>query len=306
MYGEPAPDHNDEYRFYQVLAGIWPADLEADQPLPADLIARLQAYMDKATREAKLHTSWINPNEGYDTAMRDFVQDVLAGGTARSFLPAFVPFAQALARAGAANSLSQLLIKTAAPGVPDFYQGTELWDLTLVDPDNRRPVDFDVRCRMAQELEPLVRDARSGAPDAAARVAALLDRWTDGRIKLFTTLAALSLRRERPDLFLRGRYVPLQTTLPPGAEAIAFERRDDRGAVIAIAPTLTRGIAAGHFALGDKWGDGSVHLPESTAGAPLLNVLTGERIEILEGESGPHVPLAGVFRTIPIALLTAP
>jgi (1->4)-alpha-D-glucan 1-alpha-D-glucosylmutase len=302
VYGEPAPDRNDEYRFYQVLAGIWPAELES-ATAPRDLIARLQQYMDKASREAKLHTSWINPHEAYDQALRSFVEETLAGDTARRFLPAFIPFARALARAGAANSLSQLLIKTAAPGVPDFYQGTELWDLTLVDPDNRRPVDFDMRCRLARELDPLVRDARDGAPHAAGRVRALLDHWPDGRIKLFTTLAALSHRRERPDLFLRGRYVPLQTDLPPGVEVLAFERPARTGSAIAIAPTLTRAIAGGGFATGKVWTDARVQLPAPMHGASLLNVLTGETVDVALDGGTPYLQLADALATLPIALL---
>jgi (1->4)-alpha-D-glucan 1-alpha-D-glucosylmutase len=305
-YGEPAPDRNDEYRFYQVLAGIWPPaadDAPIETAAPADFVERLQQYMDKASREAKLHTSWINPNQAYDTAMRDFVQDVLAGRTARRFLPEFVPFARSLARAGAANSLSQLLIKIAAPGVPDFYQGTELWDLTLVDPDNRRPVDFDLRCRLARELEPLVRAARSGDERAATRVAALLDQWPDGRIKLFTTLAGQSVRRDCCDLFVYGRYVPLLTHLPPHTEVLAFARVDDGGGAVAIAPTLTRALGAPGFAVGEVWKDARLEVPAALHESELLNVLTGERVAKVREGDNQYLELRDVLRTLPIALL---
>jgi (1->4)-alpha-D-glucan 1-alpha-D-glucosylmutase len=308
VYGEIAPDHNDEYRFYQVLAGIWPAEMTsvpADGAVPPDLVGRLQQYMEKASREAKLHTSWINPNEAYDQALKRFVEEVLAGNTSRRFLPEFIPFALTLARAGAANSLSQLLIKTAAPGVPDFYQGTELWDLTLVDPDNRRPVDFERRSRIAEQLEPTVRDARRGAPEAASAAGGLLEAWPDGRIKLFVTLAALGLRRERPGLFLDGRYVPLQTEPPAGAEVLAFARMTDSAAVVAVAPTLTGRIAPSAFATGLVWQDGHVEMPTSLPNVSLVNVLTGERVAPAGSGGAQKLMLRDVLGVLPVGLLYA-
>ena len=306
-FGERVPDRNDEYRFYQVLAGVWPAE-PSDAPVPGvapdGLVERLQQYMDKATREAKLHTSWINPNDTYDQATRRFVERVLAGDEAPKFLAEFVPFARLLARAGAANSLSQLLLKVASPGVPDFYQGTELWDLTLVDPDNRRPVDFDLRCRVARELDPLVKGARAGSEDTTPAIAALLDHWHDGRIKLFVTLAALGIRRERPALFLDGQYLPLNVSLPRGGAAVAFARVLEGDAVVAIAPTLTRGIAGESFATGSVWKDARVQLPPSLHGTLLVNVLTGERMpSTCDDEGTPCVRLADALRTLPVAFL---
>ena len=297
-FGERVPDRNDEYRFYQVLAGVWPAE-PADAPIPEsaapDLVERLRAYMDKATREAKLHTSWINPNEAYDRATAEFVERVLTGAVGKKFLAQFVPFARTLARAGASNSLSQLLIKVSAPGVPDFYQGTELWDLTLVDPDNRRPVDFETRCRMARELAPVVRAARAGEPGAASRVASLLEHWHDGRIKLFTTLAALGLRREMSEVFLDGRYVPLEVETPKGAAVVAFARELDGRSVITIAPALTRSVAPDSFAVGDVWGDAAI-AGSAYAEREWLNVLTGERTGLR---------LRDALKTLPIGLLVA-
>jgi len=283
-----------------------PMDAPVPDAAPADLVERLQQYMEKASREAKLHTSWINPNETYDQAMRRFVEQLLTGDGARRFLPEFVPFARRLARAGAANSLSQLLIKTTAPGVPDFYQGTELWDLTLVDPDNRRPIDFDARIRLADDLEPLVRDARAGGASAAARVSALLDSWPDGRIKMFATLAALALRRDDPALFFEGAYVPLVTTEPRGAAVLAFARVLDDRVVIAIAPALTRAVSADAFATGWIWQDAAVELPDALTGLALVNVLTGERLRAAHGDGPARLHLREALATLPIALLTAP
>ena len=305
VYGESAPDRNDEYRFYQVLAGVWPAEIDG-APIPAratdDLVERLQQYMDKAAREAKLHTSWINPNTDYDRALRDFVDGMLRGRAAARFLPAFVPVARRLARAGAASSLSQVLLKIAAPGVPDFYQGTELWDLTLVDPDNRRPVDFAARHRMAGELASLVEAARAGQPGTAARVRALLESWPDARIKLFVTLAALGLRREQTTLFLDGRYEMLDADPPQGADVVAFARVSGGGGAIAIAPILTRGLSGDAFAVGSLWGDSKVTLA-GVGGDTFLNVITGEPVAAQEAGGTRRIRLADALRTVPIALL---
>jgi (1->4)-alpha-D-glucan 1-alpha-D-glucosylmutase len=228
---------------------------------------------------------------------------MLRGEAAARFLASFVPFARQLARLGAGNSLSQVLLKVAAPGVPDFYQGTELWDLTLVDPDNRRPVDFARRRELARDLAPLVALARAGDPASAPRVAELLASWPDGRIKLFTTLASLGLRRDQPRLFLDGRYLPLDVSAPAGAEAVAFARLKGEASVIAIAPTLTLALNREDFPLGDAWGDGSVALPADVAGATWTNVLTGERLSRDGAGSRGSLRLADAFRTLPIALL---
>ena len=306
VYGDRAPDRNDEYRFYQVLLGAWPAE-PIDAPLPAQapdaLVERLQQYMEKATREAKLHTSWISPNEAYDRALRDFVDGMLRGSTARKFLPLFVPYARRLARAGAAVSLSQVLLKTAAPGVPDFYQGTELWDLTLVDPDNRRPVDFEQRTRLVDTLEPLVRRAREGDPAAAAEAGALLDSWHDGRIKLLVTLAALGLRRDQPDLFLEGRYVPLDSETPGGLEVVAFARAKGDASAIVVAPTLTGSAGRDRFATGAAWGAGFITLPPDVDAEAFTNVFTGETVTAGRVEAARVLRLDALFAALPLALI---
>ncbi|MDQ3068878.1 MAG: malto-oligosyltrehalose synthase [Acidobacteriota bacterium] len=294
VHGEAAPDRNDEYRFYQVLAGTWPAE-PAGAPIPseasADLVRRLRQYMEKASREAKLHTSWISPNEPYDQALGRFVESLLRGPLAATFLPAFVPFARALSKTGAVNSLAQTLLKIGVPGVPDFYQGTELWDLTLVDPDNRRPVDFESRAGLAADLESLVLDARHGAETARPRVTALHEQWTNGHIKLFVTLAALGLRRQRPTLFLEGRYVPLDAGK---AGAVAFARVHDDAAAIVAAPTLGR-----H----DGWGDARVRLDSAVTASRFIDVLTGARIDAAGSGDARYLNVRDLFATLPVALL---
>jgi len=190
-----APDANEEYLLYQTLLGTWPIQDsgEPEAPAKAEYIERIQAYMAKALHEAKLNTSWIQPNEEWDAAMRDFVAKILDSSPRNKFLPTFLPVAQEIARLGAINSLTQVALKLTSPGVPDIYQGNEIWDYSLVDPDNRRPVDYQQRREMLAALP-------AAAPDE------LMRHWPDGRIKMFLTQRVLQFRREHADLFKRGEY----------------------------------------------------------------------------------------------------
>ena len=149
-----APDANEEYLLYQTLLGTWPvqANGQPERAATPDYIERIQAYMAKALHEAKINTSWIQPNEEWDAAMRDFVAKILDGSPRNKFLPIFLPVAKEIARLGAINSLTQTLLKLTSPGVPDIYQGNEIWDSSLVDPDNRRPVDYNMRTQMLESL----------------------------------------------------------------------------------------------------------------------------------------------------------
>src|SRR6266702_2167645 len=193
-----APDANEEYLVYQTLLGTWPVQPsgEPEGAATAEYIARIQAYMAKALHEAKLNTSWIQPNEAWDAGMRDFVAKVLDPSPRNKFLPGFLPIAQEIARLGAINSLTQTLLKLTSPGVPDIYQGNEIWDYSLVDPDNRRPIDYGRRREMLESLSVTVPDE-------------LMRSWPDGRIKMFLTRHILQFRREHADLFQRGEYLPL-------------------------------------------------------------------------------------------------
>jgi len=193
---EPAPDRNDEYRFYQVLLGTWPAEafsdrnaqspsaasaFETSNPPDPVYVRRVRDYMIKAIKEAKLRTSWINDNQAYDNAVAHFVERTLTGPTSRRFLSAFLPFARRVAHLGMINSLSQLALKIASPGVPDFYQGTELWDLHLVDPDNRQPVDYERRMKYLEELRPWLDDADPDSVGRAFRPAVARPSTSSGR-----------------------------------------------------------------------------------------------------------------------------
>lgn len=294
--GRPAPDRVDEYHFYQVVLGAWPL-ATAGPPAP-EFVQRIRDYMLKAMREAKLHTSWINPDGAYERAALRFVDRVLGGPQAAGFLRLFEPFARRVARLGAVNSLSQLVLKLTVPGVPDFYQGTELWDLSLVDPDNRRPVDFGRRAALLAECRALL-DAPG--PDEARR---LLDSWEDGRIKLYLTLAGLQLRRRNPTLLLEGEYVPVAAAGERREHLVALVRRQGDAAVLAVVPRLVAGLAGEGDAWPTgpaAWGDTTVVLPDDLTGRRFRNALTGETIAASPG----GFRAATLLDTLPVGLYAA-
>jgi (1->4)-alpha-D-glucan 1-alpha-D-glucosylmutase len=300
--GEPAPDRNDEYRFYQALVGAWPQE-SASGSDAADFVPRMQAYMIKSVKEAKRHTSWLTPNADYENAVLRFVDGVLTGPGRAKFLPMFRPVQQRVALAGMINSLAQLTLKLGSPGIPDFYQGTELWDLSLVDPDNRRPVDFELRARLLAELEPtlaLAGDARRAA------AADLLRRWPDGRIKLLLTTLGLRLRRDSSELFFSGRYVPLETEVSVPADIVAFARVHDGRAVLFAAPRLaTRLIAAVGLPIGGAaWKTSRVLLPPELAGHSFRHVVTGSEVRPTSTNSHSWLFAGEIFETVPVGMLT--
>src|SRR5438552_13455300 len=217
-----APDAGEEYLLYQTLLGTWPVDLDG-APVPSveqGFIRRIQRYMAKALKEAKLNTSWIQPNEDWDDAMQEFVAGILEAGPRNKFLPVFLPVAAEIARLGALNSLAQTVIKLTAPGVPDIYQGTEIWDDSLVDPDNRRPIDYGRRREMLAQIEKVSANE-------------LMQCWPSGRIKMRLTQRLLHLRRENPELFREGNYESLNFAGAFADCAIGFVRRHrERGTVL--------------------------------------------------------------------------
>ncbi|HVV81568.1 MAG TPA: glycogen debranching protein GlgX [Kofleriaceae bacterium] len=282
-----APAPGDQYLFWQTVVGAWP--FAGEDPT---LTPRLVAYMEKATREAKLHTSWTSPDAAYEAATRRFVERMLAD---RAFVDDVAALVAALAPHGACNSLAQLALKLGSPGVPDVYQGTELWDLSLVDPDNRRPVDYARRRAILDELDARgAAGARGGGEPTAALAGELLAAYADGRIKLHVTRRALQLRRRERLLFLEGGYQPIDG----GEHVIAFERAHDGRRLVCVVPrlpvTLTRGGEAGRFPLGDVWGE--QRLP--VAGT-FRDVFTGAEL------GGDSLALRDVLATLPIAWLLA-
>jgi (1->4)-alpha-D-glucan 1-alpha-D-glucosylmutase len=263
------PHPNEELLLYQTLIGMWPLD-ENDL---ASVRPRLKAYLEKAAREGKVHTSWTAPNAAYEEALFAFADAVLSDD---DFCREFTRVQKRIAFYGAINALSQLVLKATSPGVPDFYQGTELWDFSLVDPDNRRPIDFARRAA-------LLRRVKSAAP------AALLRAWHDGRVKLFTTWKLLDLRARHAELFRDGAYEPLDA----GPNVCAFvRRRGDDAVAVAVPRFPTRLTRPGRFPLAEVWRETALPL----AGR-WRNTFTGDTLE------GDSLPLRDVFARFPVAVL---
>jgi (1->4)-alpha-D-glucan 1-alpha-D-glucosylmutase len=274
--GAPAPHPNDEYLIYQTLVGAWPLEPATAGEVDG-FVERVQAYLRKAMREAKVSTSWTDPNEAYESAVLEFVATVSRDPR---FLDDFRPFHRRISQLGLLNSLSQTLLRLTAPGVPDTYQGCELWDFSLVDPDNRRPIDYAKRAAALRQLA------------APVDPADLLASMPDGRIKMYVTRQVLRLRREEPGLFTSGEYLPVSATGTRASNVFAFERRLGRRRALVVVPRLLAGLTRDRLLpLGDVWGDTVV--PASAVGPGLRNVFTGEEI------SG---QLAKVFGRFPVAL----
>ncbi len=291
----PAPDRNEEYLFYQTLIAIWPLD-EREWP---SLIQRLQDYILKAVREAKVHTRWSQPNEPHEAALRGFIADVLDKDANPEFYSSFAEFQRVTALYGMLNGLAQVLLKIACPGVPDFYQGSELWDFRLVDPDNRNPVDFPKRQAIFEELR------TSPQADSPSHGQKLLAHWCDARVKAHVLGRALSIRRENPGLFLDGAYVPLEISGKHQKRAIAFARTDGENLAVTIAPRCVASVRAP--VVGDRrsfWRDTFVTLPRGVTGK-FVNVLAGRNSARISASHDQRLSLGDAFEAFPIALLMA-
>jgi (1->4)-alpha-D-glucan 1-alpha-D-glucosylmutase len=300
--GTLAPDHNEEYLLYQTLIGAWPFRALDDDEYRS-FCDRIQAYMAKALKEAKIHSSWVNPNQVYDQAVHDFIEHILERSGPNPFLADFLPFQEEVARYGVFNSLSQVLLKIAAPGIPDFYQGTELWDFSLVDPDNRRPVDYGARAGFLADFQVVCATEGIGQGQL---VEALLKTIPDGRIKLYITMAGLHYRRAHDSLFLRGEYVPLKVEGAKKKHVCAFARIYEDRAVVAIVPVLVRGLwqdAETPPPDPSVWGDTWVIVPSWRPGSCYQNLFTGEVLCSSEAEGTQRLRLAEILGCCPVALL---
>jgi (1->4)-alpha-D-glucan 1-alpha-D-glucosylmutase len=287
--GLAMPDRNDEYLLYQTLVGAFPFEEQEHE----FFVERVKDYLIKAIRESKAHTAWLRPDSDYEEACTAFVEQVLDPTLSQPFIDAFLPFQQKVASYGIFNSLSQTLLKLAAPGVPDFYQGTELWDLSLVDPDNRRPVNYEHRCAV---LHTLITETKV---DILALLNSLLQSKQDGRVKFFLTLQGLKARNAYRNLFLDGNYMPLEVQGQFANHVVAFARQHQNQWAIAIAPRfLAALIQPGQNPLGEAvWQDTHILLPD---GAPThwQNVLTEQPLD------GAHTLSVGNTLThFPVALL---
>jgi (1->4)-alpha-D-glucan 1-alpha-D-glucosylmutase len=299
--GQFVPSANDEYLFYQTLVGVWPTGLtvprdgaEADTLVELDVLRdRLKNYMLKVVREAKVHSAWTRQNEGYEQGMLGWIERVLDGCSHNAFLDDFQDFQVGVARVGVVNSLAQVVLKYTCPGVPDLYQGCELWDLSLVDPDNRRPVDFDIRRAHLSDLMGAIPD--SEAFGALAR--GLLEDWRDSRVKLFVTWRLLQFRHDHPDLFRCGTYRPLSVEGSLAKNVIAFERQSDGGSLVVVVPRLVNRLMPtdGDWPVGEVWDGTSVLLETSRV---YRDVLTNRRTTL-----GKALNVANLLEDFPMAVL---
>jgi (1->4)-alpha-D-glucan 1-alpha-D-glucosylmutase len=265
--GAPAP--SDEYLLYQTLVGTWRNSQDETYT------RRIQEYMIKGMREAKTNTSWTDPNEAYERGTKEFIERILRS---ELFLKSFNSFAENVAFFGVFNSLAQVVLKICSPGVPDIYQGTELWDLSLVDPDNRRRVDYDARMSLLnQPKEP----------------AELLRNWENGAVKLFTLASALKARKEYADVF-QGDYLPVDVRGGKKDHIVAFARKSGSGTIIATAARFVRTLTGGKamYPDGTSWEDTQLDFPEPER---FRNVFTGEENSSLR--------VAEIFRTFPVSIL---
>jgi (1->4)-alpha-D-glucan 1-alpha-D-glucosylmutase len=262
--------------------------------------------MVKAAREAKVRTSWAAPDGEYEDASMQFIRAALERREGNLFLADFCAFNRRIVRFGLLNGLSQTLLKLTAPGVPDIYQGNELWDFSLVDPDNRRQVDYDARSRLLAGLA-----CRPAGDAGAAR--ALADDVTDPRCKLFLHATVLELRRRDPELFQHGEYLPLRVTGRRAPHLCAFARRLEGRLAVVLAPRLHLKLMGGAGAaddgrqpvpLGEEvWGDTVVQLPP-TPNAPLRGVLDGADVPQMPGDGPAAIRAAAALQSFPVALLT--
>ena len=284
-----APDANEEYLFYQTLLGTWPMDAAGQPETTAgpEYITRLQAYMAKALKEAKVNTSWIQPNEQWDAAMHEFVSRVLDPSPKNKFIPSFLPVAEEIARLGAINSLAQVVLKLTVPGVPDIYQGNEIWDFSLVDPDNRRPVDYLHRRKLLDSL-------------TGAQPEEMLRNWADGRIKLFLTQRLLRFRRDHAALFQQGKYLPLT---PAGTFAdccVGFVREYESEWLAVVVPRVSSRV--GFPPIGEKWKDTVITLPESLSLPGAKEIFTGRELRV----DGVGINLSEAMASLPFAVYSSP
>jgi len=286
------PDRSEEYFLYQTLLGVWPLDSEGC----ASLLERVQAHIIKATREAMVHTRWTRPNQPHEDALLSFVSGILSKDNAE-FLADFRQFHKKIAYFGMINGLSQTLLKITMPGVPDFYQGSELWDLRLVDPDNRGPVDFDKRTAALNEI------VTGDAGGLSAQN--LIKSWHDGRIKLYLIWKALQFRRSHEEIFRDGDFLPLHVEGRYSRNVTAFARKQDSSWLMVAVPQWLAQVPAmpDRTKTGFNWEDTRLVLP---SGSPSLwnNVLMSQQVPAFSEENNGYVTASDLFCDLPVALLS--
>lgn len=296
-----APDRNEEYLLYQTLLGAWPID-EMDEAGWSEFRDRIRGYMSKAIHEAKVNTSWQNPYEEYDQAVDQFIVNILDPKENAAFLDDFLILQRKINRHGRLNGLSQTLLKLTMPGVPDTYQGTELWDFSLVDPDNRRPVDFDHRQAMLDELSRRVDEA---GDDRSKLARELADAPIDGRSKLYVVWRALQARKRWPALFSTGEYVACPSFGQHEPSLFAFRRTSGPESAVVVVPRLSVRLSYdGEFPLGESaWKDSGIQLPGVAPGTQYQDAYTGATLATTGRDGEAVLMAADLFSNFPVALL---
>ena len=295
----PAPSPDDEYLLYQTLVGAWPSEPLSDKSDWETFGERIELYMLKAIREAKQNTSWLNRNTEYETAVSSFVRTLLNPDTKNRFLSDFVPFQRRVARIGLWNSLSQTLLKLTCPGVPDIYQGNELWDFSLVDPDNRRPVDYVRRRQMFESIRGWGTD-----PDVLS-IGRLLDTPEDGRLKLYLIWRTLCVRQQHADLFRQGEYLPLAVEGAKANHVVAFARNSGTASVLVVVPRLVTGLLNDIDLppIGPKiWEDTHVLVPIGSSSKNYRNAFTGEVLDLQKTDGYAKIDFSNALAEFPVAL----
>lgn len=290
--GSKVPNSNEEYFIYQTLVGLWPADLSQ---LPS-ISDRLQAYVIKALREAMIHSRWMEPNKPYEEATLTFLKRILSPRDNQCFLDSVGRFLEKVAYAGMINGLGQALLKIACPGVPDFYQGTELWDFHLVDPDNRAAVNYRVR---TEALKSLIEQPDANAESFAGK---LLSNWPDGCVKLFLIWKALGLRREKPELFREGEFLPLKVLGDRAAHIVAFLRRQGQDQVLVVIPRWVMDLPKNADESASFWKETQLRLPPESP-TSWRSVFTGRTIESKSAQGHGSLGVQGLLQDFPFGLL---
>jgi (1->4)-alpha-D-glucan 1-alpha-D-glucosylmutase len=293
-----APSRNDEYLFYQTVVGAWPMGEALSDPEREEFQRRMREYMAKAIKEAKVRTSWTKPDAGYDSAVASFVDACFDKHKSAAFLEEVRQFKRRLEPAGQLNSLGQLVLKLASPGVVDTYQGCELWDLSLVDPDNRRPVDFPTRDRLLAALD------AEAQKDVARLCASLCSEWEDGRVKLYTLAQGLRLRQRQQELFRVGSYRELEAQGPRDKAVVALAREHEQAVVLAVVPRFTLAALEAQGGLAQAYEGTFVTLPDAYEGMMFRDVFTGRQVRPERGAAGGAVlPLSPLLSRFPVVLL---
>jgi len=293
--GGEIPSRADEYLLYQTLVGCWPLESDGRPSLPErDFLNRILEFMIKAVREAKVHTSWISPNEDYEHGLADFIETLILGKGSQPFQKIFFPFLTPIAYMGTRQSLAQLVLKCACPGIPDIYQGTEFWDLSLVDPDNRRKVDYGLREKSLSTMEPYI-DPESWPEDRGSWAKALDARWATGEIKQYVMARCLRWRQGHPSLFMSGAYQPLSIRASDGLStgALAFARtQGDQILIVCVQTRLEPEKAPLDLLLPAEWGE-----------IKWRQIFTGSIFTALPGDPGPRLDLLPLFQEFPVIWL---